>query len=89
MPKLWLEIARPSRANRFKAAIKTKPSAGLVAPRGLTGTGGDDLALRSLVIINSAGRPAVFFESKKWEPRNTTEGHDCPPSALDAATSWS
>ena len=62
--KLWPEITRPSRPVVLKAVIKTKPSAAIVAAGGLTGTGGNGLALRSLVIVNSAGHPAVFFREQ-------------------------
>ena len=62
--KLWLEITRPGRSVVLKAPIKTKPSAAIVAAGGLTGTGGNGLALRSLVIVNSAGHPAVFFREQ-------------------------
>jgi hypothetical protein len=64
MPKLWLEMTRPSRVSRFKAAIKTKPSAGIVV-LGVDGDRSNDFALRSLIIINSAGHPADFFSKAK------------------------
>ena len=53
-------MTRPSRVSRFKAAIKTKPSAGIVV-LGVDGDRSNDFALRSLIIINSAGHPAGFF----------------------------
>jgi len=71
--KLWLEITRPGRSVVLKAPIKTKPSAAIVAAGGLTGTGGNGLALRSLVIVNSAGHPAVFFSRANSESRETQQ----------------
>ena len=77
MRKLWLEITRPSRASRLEAAIKTKPSAAIVAP-GACGDRGNGLALSWLIIINSAGHPAVFFREQIMEAEKHYRGPRLP-----------
>ena len=64
-------------ASRFKSSNQNKPSAAIVAP-GVCGGRGNGLALRSLIIINSAGHPAVFFREQIMEAEKHYRGPRLP-----------